>query len=569
MRGVIWSIVLLLFLSFTFQKDNTYPQGYFGLPVKAPLQLSGTFGELRPGHFHSGIDIKGDVGQPLFAAAGGSVSRIVVSPGGYGKVLYLRHPEGYTTVYAHMEAFSPELEDYVKSHQHAQQSYAVRLFPEAGRFNFEQGEEIGRMGMTGHSFGPHLHFEIRESETDKPINPLAFGLLVADKRPPRLRELKLYAIDEGGNSFPQASYVLRGGGASYQPAAGKILYTSSRLTGIGLSAFDQQNLSYNRNGIYELKMLVDDSLRYQIRMDEFRFEESGYLSAHIDYAALHEKGEYYNRCYLMPGNYLSAYEREDGVTSLDPGQEAKITLLASDISGNTSQVEFLLQRRQEETSPPKNTYQYFLPYDEPSIVQTPSLQLFFPDSTLYENLYLHYEPLLEDSYNIYSLVHRIQDGLTPLHRKVEIAIRPTLLIPDPLKDKAFIAYCSPEGHVANYGGQWEDGFLRASVGRLGDFYISTDAVPPTIEPLNFQENMRGLPALQFRIYDDIAAAGQLGRLSYYATIDGQWVLFAYDEKNQLLEHTFEDTLPEGSHHLYLEVKDPMGNTSTFQQAFSR
>jgi len=570
MRNTLTAFAILLLLSFTFGEDATYPQDYFAGPVAGALSLSGTFGELRPGHFHAGLDIKGKVGDALLAAAEGYVSRIAVSPDGYGKVLFLAHPNGYTSLYAHISRFSPELEAYVKGHQYALQSYSVDLRPEPGQFAVEKGAVIAAMGMTGSSFGPHLHFEVRDSKGRLVINPLNFGLPVADHRPPSMKRLRLYAVDEqgGASAVKDLRLLERKPGAFHLPE-GDTLYTTASLTALGLEVFDQQDGASNRNGVYSLKLFRDDSLAFHFSMERFLPEETRYLNAHLDYAALQEEGAYINRCYRMPGNALSNYKTAESPIPLEPGEAVKVRLEAEDMAGNTARLAFWLKRLPGGEKGFRPFYNYYLPYDEPSIIQTPSLYLHFPDSSLYENLYLHYEPVLEDSYGIFSLVHHIQNPGTPVHHPFEIAIRPTLLIPGHLKGKAFVAYCGSGGAIVNCGGEWKAGSLQAQVRAFGPYCIMADETPPAITPLNFRRNMGGAASLAFHISDNFETAGDVPGLEYRGTIDGQWVLFEYDAKDGRLEYFFEDTLARGEHQLRLEVKDALGNVAVFEGGFRR
>lgn len=570
MRNILTIFIVTLLLSFTFREDTAYPQDYFAPPVSGAMLLSGTFGELRPGHFHGGIDIKGSVGDAVLAAAGGYVSRITVSPDGYGKVLYLSHPNGFTTVYAHLDHFNPELEAYVRSHQYAEESYSVSLHPEAGQFAFEKGSIIGAMGMTGYSFGPHLHFEVRDKEGALVINPLNFGLPVADNSPPFMERLRLYAIDEKGNSsFLNETRLRKGRGGNYRLAQGDTLYTTVVHTGLGLEVFDRQDGAANRNGAYSLKLFHDDSLAFHFDTEHFRREETRFLNAHLDYAALEENGSYFNRLYLMPGNAFSSYRKREGTVSLRPGEAVHVRLEAADIKGNRAELAFWLKRIPGGEAGPKPFHNYLLPHDEASIIQTPALFLHFPEGSFYEPLFLHYEPALEDSYGVYSLVHLIHYPGTPVHHSFQVGIRPTLLIPDHLKDKAFIACCNNNGAIVNCGGAWQDGFLLTRASSFGAYCILTDEDPPAIEPLNWSDDMSRAVSMAFRISDNYQTAGDIPGLQYRGTIDGHWVLFEYDAKNERLEYFPENTLARGEHQLRLEVKDAVGNTGVFEGRFRR
>lgn len=570
MRSTLIICFVLLLLSFTFREDTPYPQDYFSAPARGPLRLSGTFGELRPGHFHSGADIKGNVGDVLLAAAAGYVSRISVSPGGYGKAVYLSHPNGYTTVYAHMDRFSPELEAFVRSHQYSEESFAVDLHPEPGVFPVEKGALIGTMGLTGHSFGPHLHFEVRDSTGTLAVNPLNFGLPVADHRPPVMQRLRLYAIDERGiSSLVQEQEFRKARDGSFHLAQGDTLRTAFPQVGLGLEVFDQQDGANNRNGVFELKLFCQDSLAYHFNMEHFRRQETRYLNAHLDYEALRENGRYVNRLYPMPGNALSNYLKKGGVITLDPEEAVAVRLEAADIAGNISTLAFWLKRISGRKHIQRPFYNYWLPREEASIIQTPTLFLRFPENSFYESLHFYYEPVLEDSYGVYSLVHHVHHPGTPLHQAFEIAIRPTLLIPDHLREKAFVGYCADGGAAVNCGGSWKDGFLHTRAASFGAYCILTDDEPPAIEPLSWQEDLSRAASVAFRITDDFRTTGDVPGLQYRGTVDGHWVLFEYDAKHGRLEYFFEDTLARGEHQLRLEVKDAMGNVAVFEKSFRR
>ena len=166
-------IIPFLFFISVSMAQNSYPQDYFQSPLEIPLILSGTFAELRSNHFHSGLDIKTQQqsGLKVMAAASGFVSRIKVSHFGYGKALYITHPNGYTTVYAHLQNFNPEIDAYIKHRQYKNESYEIELFPKAGELLVNNGDIVAYSGNTGGSGGPHLHFEIRNKQ-EHPMNPM-------------------------------------------------------------------------------------------------------------------------------------------------------------------------------------------------------------------------------------------------------------------------------------------------------------------------------------------------------------------------------------------------------------
>ena len=572
----ITAILLLGFLVFSsfgleWNPKKDYPQDYFRSPVNTAILLSGTFGELRPNHLHSGIDIKahkGKTGQPILAAADGYVARIKIQSGGYGNVLYVNHPNGYTTVYAHLGSLPKEIDTYVKKAQYRKKKFEIELFPKAGTFKFTKGQKIGTLGMSGRSYGPHLHFEIRDTKTEKPINPLLFGLKSTDKVAPKLHELKVYYLNDKRESLETKTHKLIKGKRNYR-IKGDTLYIPAWRAGFGLKVYDHMTGTPNWNGIYSLEMLQDDEPAYSFEMETFAFRESRYINAHLDYGEQVSKKSYFNRCYSLPGNRLSVYNnvKEKGVITLHKNKASKITMIAKDIAGNNRKLEFWVKRA-EVKSFDKAPYNYLLPYEEENIIDNDALYAYFPKGTFYENLYLQYRSSTEKSSNVYSAVQHVHDYETPVHKYYDLAIRPTNL-PDHLRDKAFIAYCQPNEKVISCGGEWKDGRLQTKVRDLGDFYIMVDETPPTIKPDKFQTNMKGYSRMTFKIKDNFETARNIEYLDYRATVDGQWILMTYDAKNDLLTHRFDDKIKAGTHQFKLVVTDSRGNEKVFEREFKR
>lgn len=236
---ISFSALLLLFAPILHAQEK-YPKEVFQSPLEIPLVLAGTFGELRSNHFHSGIDIKTQQreGLPVLAVADGTVTRIVVSHWGYGKALYVAHPNGYTSVYGHLKKFGPEIEEYVKKVQYAKQSYEVEIFPDYGELKVSQGTTVAFSGNTGGSSGPHLHFEIRSSVNEKPTNPLLYGYDVRDATDPTLLGLYAYPLSKDAlinqsEEKIQINYTKQADGsflAEKVTASGSIGFGSTPLT---------------------------------------------------------------------------------------------------------------------------------------------------------------------------------------------------------------------------------------------------------------------------------------------------------------------------------------------------
>ena len=575
MRIHLFLLGILIWMTLGFSSDSgrAYPKDFFEWPVKHVIKLSGTFGELRPNHFHAGVDLKarkGRIGDPLYAAGPGHISRIKISPSGYGRVLYMDHPNGFTTVYAHMEVFSDDLEAYVKDEQYKQQKFEIELFPEKNRFYFEKGAYIGKMGTTGSSFGPHLHFEIRDTYSEKPINPLLFGLEIPDRKPPRLHQLKVYGLDEHDQTVQTKTIQLVRRTNGYG-VKGDTIYVGSDLAGLALKAYDHHDNVTNWNGIYGLEMEVEQELYYQFVMESFSFDETRYINAHVDYPDRLLKKSYFNRCFALPGNALSAYSQLNnrGIIDLSDGRSKKVAFSVWDVDDNEVSMTCWIKRSSKDAAVAKKPYNYWLPHGEEHIIQEQGATAHFPKQCFYQDVALDFRISEDASSEYYSPVYHIHNSLTPIHKYFDLRIKPNRNIVEATRSKAFIGYCTSSGKVYNCGGTWEGDELVTKVNWLGDYAILLDEKPPRITNRSFKEDMRGQSYFSLTVKDDVSTNRLVKGINFRATIDGAWVLVEYDKKNNRLEHRFEKDLPRGEHVFRLEAWDAQGNLSIFERNFLR
>lgn len=573
MKHTFW-ILSLAFITLSFSNLNSdkYPQSYFRSPVDHKPFITGTFGELRPNHFHSGIDIKskhGKIGDPLFASADGTVSRIKVQASGYGKAIYLDHPNGYTTVYAHLDRFNSDIEQYIKEQQKANESFFVDLYPELGRFNYKQGEVLGKMGNTGRSSGPHIHFEIRNTATEEPINPLLFNMPVTDNIAPQLRQIKVYPLNEKHEPIkPFIKNIGKGKSGNYYVGGDTLTINAWRM-GVGIKTYDQMNGLPNLNGVYAIETYVDGSLIHKTEFEKFHFDNTRYINSHTDYREKLLNKAWFNRCYKQPGNQIPMYPEmiNDGVFDVyTKTQEVKI--IVRDAMGNSSSVKFWVKRIKEVNSFHIPSYNYFLPYNEDNFINRSDMFLHFPTGILYENLYLEYESKPRTSSHIYSKIHKIQNNRTPLHSWYKIGIVAEG-IPEGKRDKAIIALRKGKGKAVTHGGQWEGDMIVAEARDLGEFCVMIDDVPPKITPTIFNASLKGYSKIQFRLSDNFKASRKLDAYNWKGYIDGKWVLFVPNPSKSIITHRFEKGLAAGKHTFRLEVRDERGNLSVFEKDFLR
>ena len=558
------AVVLSSFLAF-----ESYPTDYFRSPIDRKILLSGTFGELRSNHFHSGIDIRGETGWPLYAAADGYIARIKVQAGGYGRALYIAHPNGYTTVYAHMSSFSRAVEDFVLDQQYRRKSFSQDIYLKPGQFTVRKGEDIGKMGSSGYSYAPHLHFEIRRTDGQKPLNPLLFGLQVEDDLPPSVNQLMLYQLDDHWREVSKEAFTILRGHPHHTLAGRDTLYATSAQVGVGIWCFDRLNGRPNKNGIYGLELKIDDTIRYAFQMEEFSFSQTRYLNAHIDYGEDLKNGRRFIRCFQLPGNRLPIYDisRDRGLITLEEGAFKRVELAVFDKAGNSSVLRFWLGRKEGDSQSRSSEYNFFLPHREENLIENYDARIFFPRGTFYRDQFIHYESHEDHSTGIYSKVHSLHDIYEPVHRRFEISLRPEFM-PDHLREKAFIAYCSGPA-IVNCGGVWRGNKLYTRVRELGKYSIMVDTLPPRIEEVDFRRDMRQRRFMRFKITDDLPTSGTARGLRYRATIDGQWILMEYDLKNDMLIHEFDGRTGPGRHQLELWVADDRNNESVFTGEFIR
>ncbi len=561
--------VSLLFISWNFMHSK-YPTDYFELPLNRSILLSGTFGELRTGHFHSGIDIKslnGKAGDKVTASAAGFIARIKVAPGGYGNAIYIAHPNGYTTVYAHLDHFDEFVAAYVKEKQYELKKFSVDLYPQPNQFQFSKGQLIGYMGNSGSSSAPHLHFEIRRTSDQVPINPILFGLQVTDNVSPDIGTLQVYYLGENFEQIETREYpLLRTSTGKYTIA--DTLSEGAWRVGFSLKTTDKMDGARNRNGIYALQMQVNDEPRFSFTLNEVPFSKKRYLNAHIDYAARQNKKGYYHRCFKLPGNALNIYStlKNNGVVKLYSNQSQKVSIAVNDINGNISTATFFIKRDADMSASQKPATEFSADNEGSLAISKSNFKCAIGTGTLYAQTDIPYYTEKSDQ-NTYSTIHHIGSKDIPLHKYISISIKPETL-PSTLRDRAFIGRLD-EGVLTNYGGKYSDGFFTASVRDFGIYAIGIDTIPPVIKPVQFSSKMQGASRMRFSINDNMPTGGKARGLRYNAHVDGKWILMEYDAKKDMLTHRFDGKIEPGDHTIVLKVWDDRGNISEFRKSFTR
>lgn len=563
MQRLFGTLIFLLAFKVSGAQPS-YPQGYFRNPLKIPIMLAGNFGECRPGHFHSGMDIKtgGHENEPVFAAADGYVSRIKMEPGGFGHGLYITHPNGYTTLYAHLNDFVPALQRYVRQQQYAKESWTVELQLSPDQFPVKKGQQIAWSGNTGGSTAPHLHFEIRDTKTEHPLNPQLFGFDVKDTRPPVPTKLVVYRMPDNLNSYPEDQHFipLREKNGVYQPAEDTFDVYYGRA-GVGIVANDFMNGSTNTLAFLTAEWYEDDVLQGRIFLDDIGYDETRYINAYADYYHHFKTGEWSQCLFRQQGNELTriyqSMNNDRGILSASEGAYHRIRIELKDAAGNTSRIAFTLAQRGA---------LHTLTFTKPSAS--------FDDVNAYETddyrFTLDKGQLYSDVRNAEVTALDLPDGgvrifapTIPVHHAFELAIRYKGVLPFAQRSKVAMRYSDGKDTSGRAAAPAEKGFYKANVRVFGDYWLDVDMKPPVIRPLTaVKGNLSRAGKIVFRANDEMT-----GVKTFRGELDGKWILFEQHEHNWT--YVFDAHCPKGKHNLVISALDENGNEATASYTFTR
>lgn len=552
----------------------------FRPPMDIPLLLSGNFGELRSNHFHSGIDFKtqGVTGHKIFAIASGYVSRIKVQTGGYGKALYIAHPGGYTSVYGHLEDYNGTIGNYVRDLQYQRQSHGFDLYLQPGEIEVSKGEVIAYSGNTGSSSGPHLHFEIRRTSDQHPLNGLLFNFPIEDDLPPRILKAAIYPLDESSHvdNASEPLYLFTRESDNVTRLAGHNPIKVNGQIGFGIEVYDYLNGAPNRCGVFSLDLEIDGKQVFYSEMNEFSFAESRFINAHIDYALKHKANRNVQRLFKLPYNELSIYKfaDNDGAVNISDTLVREVRITATDSYGNSSSLAFQvkgtggMQTVNNDTpgDPGPVFTGHTVPFNEFSSYSKQNIELRFPAYSFYDHIDFTVATF-EGPDAMYSDIYQLHDEAVPVHRAFDISLVPDRL-PVRYPEKLCLVSIEEDGSFKFAGGDFTDGKVTGQLRSFGKYAIGIDTVAPEITPLDLYagKDLSTQPGIRFSITDDLS-----GIDSYNGYINGQWVLFEYDPKNNLLFHEFDGRVPFSgkNNELEIELKDAKGNTTNYHTTFLR
>lgn len=547
----------------------------FHPPLNIPLYLSGNFGEIRADHFHSGIDIKtrGTTGHHVYSIDKGYVSRIKVQANGYGKSIYVAHPEGYTSVYGHLSNYREDIAFFVRQIQYERQSHAVNIYLEPEKFKLDKGELLAYSGNTGGSSGPHLHLEVRTTADQHPTNVLQYGFEIADNIPPRFNTLFVCpagtAAQINGSGDIYSTNVVPENGYYTVPYGTSI--KGSGPLGIGVEVFDYLDGVPNRCGIFSIKLFVDEELIYHYEMDEFAFSETRYINAHILYRELIRSGKKVHRLHKLPNDRLRIYRtiKNNGIVDINEKRNYNIRIVAADVAGNVTEFKFRITGTQEPgtSTDLSNDNRTIMRYNMPNRYENNEITLEIPEGALYEDLKFSYDesPPVKGSLSKFYHLHSTE---VPVHLPYTLSVRADSIDESRAEKLLLITPDgSGTGNILPAGGEYRNGFLVASLRSFGNFAIGIDTIAPEVTPLNGSgmADLSGRKTISFNVKDNLS-----GIEKYEGYIDNRWALFEYDPKNELITYTFDSMRISkgGLHELELYITDAKENVNLYHTTFT-
>jgi len=547
-------------------QSREYPKGYFRYPLDIPPSTAGGFAELRPSHFHSGLDFRTNQqsGYPVHAAADGYVSRIRVQFGGGGNIVYIDHPNGYTTVYMHNERFSPQITKVLRDYQYQHQQFDVDFNLPPGQVQVCKDDVIAISGRSGAVEGPHLHFEIRDTKSEQTINPQLFGITIPDKIPPTISAIGIYHLlnQPFSESTPHQFLPVTGAAGNYRLLHPQELELTGNI-GFGISATDMNSASHNHNGVYSIQLKLDGKPVYTFTAERFGFDQTHAINSYIDYPTFLTSHRFIQKCFIPPGSKISLYPQSvnRGVINFDDDAVHEVQYVVQDVAGNTSTL--TLKVRSRHIPPPAAVVKSSVPlfhYGQRNEFSTDKVKVIIEPGNLYDDVDFKYATLPKVA-GAYSVTHQIHNRFTPIHDKYDLWIKPDVDLGSQA-DKAIIVGTGGLCDSCIY----QDGYVKGRAKAFGDFYIKLDTEAPHIVPLNIHDgsNLGAAKGIFLRIGDNLS-----GVKSYNGKIDGRWVLMEWDFKTKVLSYTFDGSVPPGKHKFELTVGDAKNNYSTFTADFNR
>lgn len=543
--------------------EKKYPRGYFQWPVGTRPGLVANFGELRPNHYHMGLDCKTDqrVNLPVNAAADGYIARVKIEPFGFGRSITINHPNGLSTLYAHLNDFYPALEKYITDEQYKLKQWNVTILLPENLFPVNKGDFIAFSGNTGGSQGPHLHFEIRDTKTDKVLNPSLFEFPITDNIPPSIIRLAVY--DRRMSTYEQSPkiYSLKKVNGIYIPVAGNIIVHTDKVS-FAITSYDQYTGSTNQNGIYTAELFLDEKAISGFEMDSISYDETRYLNAHIDYKTRINGGPFLEHLSKLPGYTDGIYKTadgNDGVIDLEDENNHDIKIIVRDADNNSSTLSFSLKKNVLSNQlyiagSDKRFHPGFI-----NIFENDHVSFYLPERSLYDSFRFIYNETISANGN---KIYQLHNTSVPLQNYFTIKIRAD----DSFKDTGKIVMKRFSGNKEDYKkANYENGWYRSAFREFGYFQLMIDSIPPLVIPVGLKEGMNAskLTRIKFAITDNTEEINK-----FTALLDGKWIRFSND-KGRIFIYDFDEHCSPGYHELQIIAEDQVGNTTEKKYHFTR
>ncbi len=572
-------LALLISISMCLQaQPPSYPKGYFRDPLGIPIVLSANLGELRPDHWHMGLDIRTDQREnlPVYAVADGYIAHIGIRPESFGRFIIIAHPNGLSTLYAHLNDFFPELEQYVTEQQYKQERWAIELDLPQDKFPVQKSQFIAYSGTTGGSQGPHLHFEIFDSKTEKRYNPLLFGLLIPDNVPPDIVKLAMYDRSKSVYETTPQFFYLKNTGNGYIISKTPLIKTGLTKLSFAIQAYDRMSGTDNPNGIYSATLFLDGEPQVSFLLDNISYEETVYVNANIDYKYRANGGSFLQHLSQLPGDHGGVYQqiKGDGVITLSDTTVHTVHIEVKDANDNLSQLNFAIQYNGALATPVMDPHQTdpFAPNKTNDLVK-PDFGIHMPAATLYDSIRPMYYRNPSSAVYAVSDIHQVNDASIPLHNDITVRIKPDRTIPEEWENKIVIQRSSKGTSVRK--AEWQNDhstntqWLTARFGDLGIFQAFADILPPQInDPGSYRGggdtiDLSSISRIVFHPTDNFNVIKD-----FRVELDGHWLRFTNDKGKNWI-YIFDDRCPYGVHELQATVKDLVGNTTTKSWWFRR
>ncbi|WP_126652649.1 M23 family metallopeptidase [Chryseobacterium aureum] len=543
------------------QAQNNYPQNYFRNPLNIPMQLAANFGAVRTNHFHMGLDLRTNSQEnlPVLTAADGYVSRIKVERYGFGNAVYITHPNGYTTVYAHLNKYFNQLDEYVKERQYKDERWEQDITFQPGQFTVQKGQQIALSGNTGGSAGPHLHFEIRDTKTEECINPLLFGFAIPDNIAPIISGL--YWYDRRFSTYePGANGVaVKKAGNVY---TSNLVQVNSQEISFAIKAVDKANQGFNL-GIYNAELLMDGKLIYSFEIDKIHYDDTRYINGCIDYTKFIRDKMGIQHLSDLPGMKLQNYSTPNltGIIRLQDENIHTIEIVLKDVKGNTSRLTTKLQLNK--TSDKISSAAKTIMPNEAKTIITENAEINFSKNAVYDALNFNVFEKSDADPDAVSNIIVLHSPYIPVQDEYTLKIKPNRKLSNAEKDKAVI--------VLDYGSdndvvkvRWNADQAEAKFNRLGKAKLLIDNSLPSVSPGWAEGAMVTNSSLVLK------GSTKIGDIvSFRAELDGKWLRFARVKNNFV--YLFDEKCPKGSgsHTLKVTTVNTAGNTNTQTFTFRR